>query len=208
MVRNRGGDVCDEHTCRRAVNVAMDKWGRLDTVVANAGVVEPIASVGDSSTQGWKHLFDVNFFSILTLVQEALPHLRRSKGTLILISSGAASKGYRAWGAYGASKAALNHLGMTLAVEEPDVTTLAIRPGVVNTGMQQVIRDKGGEAMKDDHEKFVELHRNGRLLNADDPAHVVVALGMNPPKDRSGQYLSWDDPALETFRKPENQLRT
>lgn len=31
------GDVCDEHTCRRAVNVAMDKWGRLDTVVANAG---------------------------------------------------------------------------------------------------------------------------------------------------------------------------
>lgn len=104
------------------------------------------------------------------------------------------------------SKAALNHLGMTLATEEPEITTLAIRPGVVDTGMQQVIRDKGQDAMKDDHGKFVELHRNGRLLSADDPAHVVVALGINPPKDRSGQYLSWDDPALVAYRKPENQV--
>ncbi|KAI8089439.1 uncharacterized protein BX664DRAFT_333018 [Halteromyces radiatus] len=195
------GDVCDEHTSRRAVNVAIDKWGRLDVVIANAGILEPIASVSDSLVQGWKHLFDVNFFSVITLAQEALPHLRHSKGTLIMISSGAASKGYKGWGAYGASKAALNHLNATLAVEEPDVTTLAIRPGVVDTGMQELIREKGVDAMKEDHSKFMELHRQGKLLSAEEPAHVVVALGANPPKDLSGQYLSWDDEVLKSFRK-------
>ncbi|KAI8337941.1 hypothetical protein BC941DRAFT_424111 [Chlamydoabsidia padenii] len=123
-----------------------------------------------------------------------------------MISSGAAIKGYRAWGAYGASKAAMNHLGMTLAAEEPDITTLSIRPGVVDTGMQQLIRDKGQEAMKDDHGKFVELHRDGKLLSAEDPAHVIVTLAINPPQDRSGQFLSWDDPALSAYRRPEAQM--
>jgi NAD(P)-dependent dehydrogenase (short-subunit alcohol dehydrogenase family) len=48
-------------------------------------------------------LFDVNVFSIITLVQIALPYLRKSdKGSIIIVSSGAALKGYQGWGAYGA----------------------------------------------------------------------------------------------------------
>jgi NAD(P)-dependent dehydrogenase (short-subunit alcohol dehydrogenase family) len=47
-------------------------------------------------------LFDINLFSIVTLVQEALPHLQKTNGRVINISSGAATKAYRGWGAYGA----------------------------------------------------------------------------------------------------------
>ncbi|CAO3613877.1 unnamed protein product [Cunninghamella echinulata] len=197
------GDVCDEHVCRRAVNVAIDKWGQLNSVIANAGVIEPIATVGESAVQGWKHLYDVNFFSIITLVQESLPHLRHSKGSIIMISSGAAVGGYRGWGAYGSSKAALNHLAMTLANEEPDVTTISLRPGVVATEMQGLIREKGGEAMKDDHSKFIDLHRSGKLLAPETPAHVAVALALDTRKDCSGQFYSWDDELFKQYRNNE-----
>ncbi|RUS19392.1 hypothetical protein BC937DRAFT_87567 [Endogone sp. FLAS-F59071] len=138
------GDVTDEGVAERAVKVALDRWGRLDGVVANAGVLEPIGSIAATSIDDWKRLFDVNFFSIITLVQKSLPHLRESNGRIIAVSSGAASKGVpRVGSVWQVSKAALNHLVQTLAVEEPDVTTIALRPGAVDTEMQAVIRSQG-----------------------------------------------------------------
>lgn len=50
---------------------------------------------------------------------------------MVFVSSGAAVTGYQGWGAYGAAKAAMNHLSMTLAAEEPDITSIAVRPGVI-----------------------------------------------------------------------------
>lgn len=64
-------------------------------------------------------------------IKGSIPELRKSKGRIIFVSSGAAVTGYQGWGAYGASKAAMNHLSLTLAVEEPNITSVAIRPGVI-----------------------------------------------------------------------------
>lgn len=80
--------------------------------------------------------FDINFFSLLTTIQAALPHLRTSNGSIVLVSSGAAERGYSAWGPYCAGKAAMNSLARTLGTEEDAVTTVAIRPGVVDTGVR------------------------------------------------------------------------
>lgn len=71
-------------------------------------------------------------------VKESIPELRKSDGRVIFVSSGAAVVGYKGWGAYGASKAAMNHLSMTIAVEEPNITSIAIRPGVI--GWSQFFR--------------------------------------------------------------------
>ena len=60
-----------------------------------------------------------------------------------MVSSGAATGGVQGWGAYSASKAALNSVVRTLGNEEPDVVSIALRPGVVDTEMQEIIRDKG-----------------------------------------------------------------
>lgn len=65
-------------------------------------VLEPIAPISDGPVEDWKRLFDINVFSIITLAQLALPSLRKSKGSIIIVSSGAALKGYKGWGAYGA----------------------------------------------------------------------------------------------------------
>lgn len=76
--------------------------------------------------------------SVRVQVKESITELRKSKGRVIFVSSGAAVTGYQGWGAYGASKAAMNHLSITLAAEEPDITSIAIRPGVM--GWSQFLR--------------------------------------------------------------------
>ena len=69
---------------------------------------------------------------------------------------------YSTWGAYGASKAALNHLAMTMKSEEPDITTIAIRPGVVDTEMQRELREVHHDRLdKKDQEKFMDAKANG-----------------------------------------------
>lgn len=134
--------------------------------------------------------------SVLTTMQikAALPALRSSHGNIIMTSSGAALSGYAAWGAYGASKAAMNHLALTLATEEPEVTTVSIRPGVVDTEMQREIREVHKENMdKNDAKKFSELKSTNTLLKPEQPGNVMARLALRAPKELSGQFLSWND---------------
>lgn len=124
-------------------------------------------------------------------VQACLPSLRESSGSIILTSSGAATGAYPTWGAYGASKAAMNHLAMTLAVEEPAITTISIRPGVVDTDMQKSIRDVHHTVMDPkDAAKFAELKKTGELLRPEQPGNVMARLSLDAPKDLSGKFLT------------------
>jgi NAD(P)-dependent dehydrogenase (short-subunit alcohol dehydrogenase family) len=123
-----------------------------------------------------------------------LPSLRASpsKGKIILVSSGAAVSAYATWGAYGASKAVLNHIATTLAVEEPNVTTVSIRPGTVDTEMQRELREIHHEAMdKQDAEKFATLKSSGKLLRPEQPGHVMAKLAVGAGKELSGKFLKW-----------------
>lgn len=123
-------------------------------------------------------------------VKEALPYLRRSKGRIVFTSSGAAVHSYAGWGAYGASKAALNHLAMTLAAEEPDVVTVAVRPGVVNTDMQVEVREVYHEKMDEkDREKFSKVKREGGLLEPEQPGNVIARLVLEAGKELSGRFV-------------------
>ena len=108
---------------------------------------------------------------------------------------------YSTWGAYGASKAVLNHLAMTLATEESDVTTVSIRPGVVDTDMQVSIRDVHHANMDaKDAAKFKELKETGGLLKPEQPGNVMARLALDAPKDLSGKFLSWNDEKLAAFQ--------
>ncbi|KAG0297945.1 hypothetical protein BGZ96_003924 [Linnemannia gamsii] len=198
------GDVTVESTAAEVVDVASKSWGgRLDGLVLNAGVLEPLAPIAKTEVKDWKHNFDVNFFSIITLVQHALPALRESKGRVVFVSSGAAVNAYYGWGAYCASKAALKMFGESLAMEESDITVISIRPGVVDTDMQAVIRREGVTGMiPTQHARFVDLHTSKKLLHPDQPGHVIASLAVKAPSSISGKFFSWDDEELEAHRKP------
>ncbi|KAI8936863.1 hypothetical protein NX059_006099 [Plenodomus lindquistii] len=196
------GDASDSSLAPKAIELATSRWGRLDALICNHGNLDPVKKVAESSTEEWKKAFDVNVFSVVGMIQAALPFLRKTCGRIILTSSGAAVSAYQGWGAYGAGKAVLNHLALTLSVEEPDVTTISIRPGVVDTEMQREIREVHHERMSEtDRKKFSSLKQDGGLLRPEQPGHVLAKLAVRGGKELSGKFLSWNDEALEAFQE-------
>lgn len=188
------GDVSREDDCRAIIQQAMDYSGRLDALVNNAGMIEPIAPLADARSEEWERNWAVNVLGPVMLAQLALPHLRASRGRVINITSGAAVSVIGGWGAYSAAKAALNHLTRILASEEPEITALALRPGIVDTEMQATIREKGKERMAESNYHYLySQYEQGRLLSPDAPGRAIACLALHAPHEWSGEVLQWDE---------------
>lgn len=116
--------------------------------------------------------------------------MRKSSGCVVWVSSGAASKPYKAWAAYGSSKAAVNSISSHLAAEEPAITSVAISPGRVDTDMQAELRTAGKDVMdKAQYDSFAVAHRQGMLLRPEQPGHVIAKFVARPQKALSGSSL-------------------
>ncbi|ORY84880.1 hypothetical protein BCR37DRAFT_409536 [Protomyces lactucae-debilis] len=193
------GDVSDADVYKQAIGVASLAWDlALTGIIFNAGVLDPVTKLDQADAADWAQCFQTNLFSIVSALPVMLPHLRSGnaaeKPKILLISSGAATGSYQGWSAYGCAKAALNHLAQDLGVEEPDITTLAVRPGVVATDMQRAIREQHQSAMNpDQHKKFTKLHSDGELLDADTVAAVLSELVLRADHRLSGQFIDWAD---------------
>ena len=141
------GDVSDPHFCRSAVEKTLARFNRLDALVNNAGTVEPLAAVADARPADWHYNIEVNLLGPVYMSMAAIPELRSRNGRVVNVSSGAAHHVIVAASAYCAAKAALNQFSRVLAAEEPDLTVIAVRPGVVDTRMQELLRSEGPEKM-------------------------------------------------------------
>jgi NAD(P)-dependent dehydrogenase (short-subunit alcohol dehydrogenase family) len=134
------GDIADPQHRARLVQAA-EPFGRIDLLVNNASVLgpSPLPPLADFPLEAFHYLFDVNVFAPLGLVQESLPLLKKAGGLVVNISSDAAVGGYETWGPYGASKAALDLLSLTLANElsGTGVGVVSVDPGDMRTSMQQ-----------------------------------------------------------------------
>ncbi len=195
------GDAADPRLATDLVSIATSRFGRLDSLIINHGTLDPVKKIADSTPAEWRAAYDINVFSAIGMVQAALPELRKTRGRIVITSSGAATGAYQGWAAYGSGKAVLNHLASTLAVEEPDVTTVSIRPGVVDTEMQRAIREEHVQSMSaHDQEKFQGLYKEGKLVRPEQPAGVLANLALRGDKELSGKFLSWDDEVLKAYR--------
>lgn len=177
------GDVATEADNKRVVDLALAKFGQIDALIrklaslyspkihshlvnfaVNAATLSPLGTTASMHTSArleeYRKLFEINYFSLISIIAHALPSLNLVKagqdasltGRIILVSSGAATKGVAGWGAYSSSKAAMNSLARTLGSEEKTVVTIAgmstlperrgtetdmfafaVRPGVVDS---------------------------------------------------------------------------
>jgi NAD(P)-dependent dehydrogenase (short-subunit alcohol dehydrogenase family) len=198
-------DISDFESCRRAVANTLERFGRIDSVVNNAGIVQPIAAIADSDPADWRYNIDVNLIGPYNLIRAAISHLRKHNGRIVNVSSGAANLALENVSAYCTGKAALNHFTRVLAAEEPALTAVAVRPGVVDTDMQSFIRQEGLRAMPAEQLAYYQqLKDHGQLELPQTPARSIAWLALNAPKQFSGQFLDYDDPlisskALEVF---------
>ena len=115
---------------------AVRRLGRLDLLVHNASELGPMLPLAEVVPDQLSEVLATNVLAPLQLTQQLLQLLRASRGTLVGISSDAAVEHYPGWGTYAASKAALDHLVLTLAAEN-DLRGLAVDPGDLRTAMHQ-----------------------------------------------------------------------
>ncbi|KAJ4478212.1 hypothetical protein J3R30DRAFT_3480035 [Lentinula aciculospora] len=197
-------DVANESALLESIKITIEKLTYIDGLVLNAAVINPVCRIGDDTPiSAWKDHFDINFFSLITSIKATLPSLRKSElgGKIVFVSSGASVKGFPGWGPYNASKAAMNSLCRTMAEEEPSVVSVALRPGVVDTSMQTVIRDQdSAKSMGERQYKiFLDAHASDSLLKPETPGQVIAGLSVYCPKELSGQFVSWDDDVCKSF---------
>jgi ketoreductase RED2 len=168
------GDVSREQDAERLVATALERFGRLDVVVNNAGTTRrvPFTDLEAADEELWRRILDVNLMGPWYVSRAAAPALREAKGAIVNVGSVA---GIIAGGSslpYAVSKAALHHLTRTLAQAlAPDVRVNAVAPGLVETPWTA-----GWEA----NEAIVARTPLGRAATPEDIADAVVSLARAP----------------------------
>jgi NAD(P)-dependent dehydrogenase (short-subunit alcohol dehydrogenase family) len=140
-----GCDVSTYADVSAAVDTATSAFGGLDILVNNAGLIEPISRIADSDPDAWGHVTDVNYKGVYHGLRAALPiMLKAGHGTIINVSSGAATTALDGWSHYCSSKAAALMLTRMAHLEYgPDIRTIGLSPGTVATDMQVQIKASG-----------------------------------------------------------------
>ena len=129
-----------------AVNACLKAFGRLDVLVGNAGVIEPISLLAEADPEGWGHAIDINLKGVFYGMRAAMPVMMKAGGgTILTISSGAAHGPVEAWSHYCASKAGAAMLTRCADKEGRDagIRAIGLSPGTVATQMQREIKASG-----------------------------------------------------------------
>lgn len=177
------GDVADpRHRADLAAEV--ERLGRLDLLVHNASTLGPLPmrTLSEVTTDELDRTWAVNAAGPLALTRLVLPLLRRSGGALVSVTSDAAVEHYGTWGAYAATKAALEHLTVTLGAEE-GIAAYAVDPGDMRTQMHQ--------------DAFAGEDISDRPLPARVVPHLLALLRTRPAP---GRYRAADVRAEEVAR--------
>ncbi|KIL38658.1 hypothetical protein SD70_25155 [Gordoniibacillus kamchatkensis] len=124
------GDIGNEEFCRRAVQLTLSEFGRLDTLINNAGEMQYQPDIGQISAEQLERTFRTNVFSCFYFTKAAVPHLKPGS-TIINTSSIAAVKGFAEFAVYSASKGAVSAFTRSLAASliERGIRVNAVAPG-------------------------------------------------------------------------------
>lgn len=164
-------DLADIQETQDLPKRILERFGRVDALVLNAGVVIP-APLAEMSIADWERQLHVNLTSPFALAQAALPFLIRQKGSIVGIASAAAHATGMGLSAYSASKAGLIRLIQSLAFENArhGLRANAISPGWVRTEMgDQEMAELGGTA----EEGYALVTQNVPQRRAADPAEIA-----------------------------------
>ena len=151
-------DTADEDAIQAAVDQAADRFGRLDALVCSAGT-GAAGTVAEQTLASWNAVLATNLTGAFLACRAALPHLVRSRGAVVTVSSLAGLRAGPAAAAYGASKAGLVMLTQSIAVDfgPQGVRANCVCPGWIRTPMadgemQDLARRGGGGGATDDRE--------------------------------------------------------
>ena len=140
------GDVANYSTLEKAVELATHTDGKIDALINNAGLIDPIAKLAESDVEAWSRIVDINYKGVYHGLRAVIPHmLHQQYGTVINISSGAATSALEGWSHYCSTKAAVLMLTRCAHKEYEDqgIRVIGLSPGTVATEMQTAIKESG-----------------------------------------------------------------
>jgi NAD(P)-dependent dehydrogenase (short-subunit alcohol dehydrogenase family) len=173
----------------RLTEAISERWGRLDILFGNAGILGPLAPLGHVPVKEWQQVMDVNVTANWRLIKAMDNMLRASSaGRAAFVSSGAAHKCTAYWGPYAVSKAAVEALARTYAAETATtaIKVMLVNPGPLRTRMR-------AEAMPGEDPMT--------LRTPEELAREVVKL-LSPAWDRTGQIYDFPTGQIKTPQSP------
>jgi NAD(P)-dependent dehydrogenase (short-subunit alcohol dehydrogenase family) len=191
-------DVSAARSVTAMVRTVTQKFGPVDVLVNNAGVLEPIGPVWATAPSAWRKCVRVNLEGTYLCARAVLPAMmQRKRGVIINVSTGAARNPRYGWSAYCAGKATIDQLTRVMAVElkEHQVNVNGLYPGTSDTRMQELIRATPDEAMGGDVQVFRDRHAHGLNLSPQAPARLIVWLAQQ--RDMTGQIVDIYDPTMK-----------
>ncbi|GFR01899.1 3-oxoacyl-[acyl-carrier-protein] reductase FabG [Trichonephila clavata] len=168
------GDISKEEDVKIILESTINHFGKLDILVNNAGILLS-GSVESGSLKTYDEVMNINVRSVLLLSQLAIPHLKKTKGNIVNVSSIAGLRSFPGIAAYCMSKAAIDQLTRCTALElaSDGVRVNAVNPGVIVTEVH-----KRGGMSEENYAKFLEhskqTHALGRPGTVEEVAQAIA----------------------------------
>jgi meso-butanediol dehydrogenase / (S,S)-butanediol dehydrogenase / diacetyl reductase len=192
------GDVSDQASAEALISAAIARFGRLDVLVNNAGVV-PTGPFLEAPVEDWRKVMAIDVDGVFFCTRAALPHLLRTKGNIVNVSSVSGLGGDWNMSFYNAAKGAVTNLTRSLALElgEKGVRVNAVNPGLTFTDLTKDMKDD--EALM---QKFADRIPLGRAAKAEEVADVIAFLASDDARYVTGVNLPVDGGLMASNGQP------
>ncbi|WNH10274.1 SDR family NAD(P)-dependent oxidoreductase [Thalassobellus suaedae] len=184
-------NVADESDCKRIVEETINTFGRIDALVNNAGATRfcDYNDLDGLNKKDFQDLYEVNVIGAYQMVKFAAPHLKKSHGAIVNISSISAISGVGSSIAYSASKGALSTMTLALAhALAPEVRVNGVCPGFTQTRWTKSFLGDRYESVKKDFEKLTLINKTSL---PEDIAKGIIYLAVDAATT-SGQIITID----------------
>lgn len=194
-VEGMAADVSNEADVAALVARGLDRWGRVDHLINNAGIVQ-IAPLVDVAEDAWDRVIAVNLKGVYLTTKMVLRHmLKAGAGSIVNIASQAGKRGNLYIGPYCASKAGVISLTQTAALEAaPTVRVNCVCPGFINTELQEEEYDEVAAITGQDRDEikasWLDVMPLGRFQEVEDVAAAVLFLASSDADQITGEALN------------------
>jgi NAD(P)-dependent dehydrogenase (short-subunit alcohol dehydrogenase family) len=186
------GDVSKPEDARRMIDAAVEHYGRLDVLVANAGVI-PLRTITEATPEDWDEVMAVDGRGMFLSCKYAIAEmLKTGGGSIVCLSSISGVAGQKNQSTYGPAKFAASGLTKHLAVEWADrgIRVNAVAPGTIRTErVQRLPEEPGGSEYIEEIER---MHPMGRLGEPEEVAEAIAFLASDQASFITGAILPVD----------------
>ena len=176
LVKVHLADIRENSQVERLVNDTVQSFGQIDVLVNSAGIIMN-GTIENTTLDDWDKMFDINLRAVFFMMQKCIPHLEKTKGNIVNVSSVSGTRSFPNVLAYCVSKAVVDQLTRCSALElaAKGIRVNAVNPGVVVSNLHK----RGGMA-DEDYQKFLKNSKNthplGRVGDAKEVAELIYFL--------------------------------